>query len=207
LDYAGHLEIVMAALPKDQPFVLLGESFSGPLALMAAARHPEGMRGVILCATFVTWPLPISPTIASLIVALGPFRLKSTRLFLRLVLGKNASAELQTRFAEALAHSTPEVLTARARAVMNVDCTAALRECRVPLLAMIADKDRIVAGRCSDLIQNIRPDTEIAHFNSPHLILQCAPLAAARHICRFIETIREKTNDQSLVKEGRGEKK
>ena len=29
---------VMAALPADEPFVLLGESFSGPLALMAASK-------------------------------------------------------------------------------------------------------------------------------------------------------------------------
>src|SRR4051812_12496722 len=38
LDYAQLLPLVLAALPEDQPFVLLGESFSGPLAIMAAAR-------------------------------------------------------------------------------------------------------------------------------------------------------------------------
>ncbi len=193
LDYKGHLEIVMAALPNDQPFVLLGESFSGPLVLMAAALHPKGLRGVILCATFVTWPLPLAPSVARLTVSLGLFRLKSHQLFLRILLGRNASDELRSLFSGALASLKPEVLSARARAVMDLDCTAELRECRVPILAMVADHDRIVAGRCPELIHRIRPDAEIVHFKSPHLILQCESVEAVSCICRFMESLREET--------------
>lgn len=189
LDYEGHLEIVMAALPVDEPFVLLGESFSGPLVLMAAARRPKGLCGVILCATFVTWPLPLPVSVAGLLVSLGLFRMKSTHLFLSLLLGKNASEELKGLFADTFTHLTPEVLAARARAVMSVDCTAALRDCHVPLLAMVADHDRIVTGRYPELMHSIRPDTEIVRFKSPHLILQCAATEAAREIQRFVETI------------------
>jgi len=190
LDYPGHLEIVMAALPVDAPFVLLGESFSGPLALMAAARNPKGLCGVILCATFVTWPMALPASLAGLLVSAGLFRMKSTHLFLRLLLGKSASEELTTLFGGTLMHLKPEVLAARAKTVMDVDCTAALRECRVPLLAMVADHDRIVARRSSELMQRVRPDMEIVHFNAPHLILQCAADDAARHISRFVEAAR-----------------
>ncbi len=189
LDYPGHLDVVMAALPHDRPFVLLGESFSGPLALMAAAQRPKGLLGVILCATFVTWPLPFAPSIARLMVSLGLFRLKSRRLFLRIVLGRNATDELRALFCEALARVKPEVLVARAEAVMRLNCVAALRECRVPLLAMVAKNDRILTTRCITLIGSIRPDAEIVYFNSPHLILQCAPVEAARHIGRFVESV------------------
>ena len=189
LGYSGHLDVVMAALPDDRPFVLLGESFSGPLALMAAARHPKGLLGVILCATFVAWPLPFAPFIARLIVSLGVFGLKSTRLFQRVVLGRNATDELTALFSEAVAKLKPEVLAARAKAVMTLDCTAALRECRVPILAMVAKNDRILTEQCTKLIGSIRPDAEIVDFNSPHLVLQCAPLEAARQICRFVESV------------------
>ena len=189
LDYQGHLEVVMAALPVDEPFILLGESFSGPLALMAAARKPKGLCGVILCATFVTWPVPLPVSIAGLLVSAGVFRMKSTHLFLRLLLGKSASQELKTMFAAALAHLQPEVLAARARAVMGLNCTAALRECHVPLMTMVADHDRIVGGRYSEVMHSIRPDTEIVHFKSPHLILQCAAVEAAQEIQRFVETV------------------
>jgi len=189
MNYLEHLDIIMAALPLDEPFVLLGESFSGPLALMTAARKPKGLRGVILCATFVNWPLPFPAYVALLIVSFGLFRLKSQSFFVRLLLGKNASAELITLFSEAMACTKPEVLAARARAVIDVNCTVTLRDCQFPLLAMIADNDRIIAKSCSQLIQHIRPDAEIVHFESPHLILQCNPTAAAKRICQFMELL------------------
>jgi pimeloyl-ACP methyl ester carboxylesterase len=54
LGYSELLSRVRVELPKSDSFVLLGESFSGPLALMVAAEAPTGLRGVILCASFAT---------------------------------------------------------------------------------------------------------------------------------------------------------
>src|ERR1700677_2682366 len=56
LGYADLLPRVLSALPKDVPFVLLGESFSGPLAIMAAATRPSGLVVLILCATYIRNP-------------------------------------------------------------------------------------------------------------------------------------------------------
>lgn len=189
LDYRGHLEIVMASLPQDGPFVLLGESFSGPLALMAAARRPRGLAGVILSATFVDWPLPLPPCAARLLVSCGVFRLKSTRLFCRVVMGKSASTEMKELFPVVLARLTPAALAARAGAVIGLDCTAELRNCPVPLLALVAGRDRIVSGRCAELMQRVRPDMEISRFDSPHLILQLATDAAVERICGFLAAV------------------
>ena len=47
LGYGQLLRRVFHALPSAGPFVVLGESFSGPLALMAAAQAPAGLRWVI----------------------------------------------------------------------------------------------------------------------------------------------------------------
>jgi pimeloyl-ACP methyl ester carboxylesterase len=200
LDYQGHLDIVMATLPENVPFVLLGESFSGPLALMAAARRPKGLCGVILCATFATWPLPLAPSLARLIVALGVFRLKSTRLFLRLLHGGNISDEIKHLFSEALAQMKQGVLDARARTVTEMDCSEELRQCHVPLLSMVSDHDRIITLRCMELMQSIRPDMEIVHFSSPHIILQCAPVEAMAEIARFCESVSTVENQQDLHK-------
>lgn len=187
LDYQGHLEIVMAALPVDEPFVLLGESFSGPLALMAAERKPKGLCGVILCATFVTCPLSLPASVAGLLVSAGLFRMKSNPLFLRMLLGKNAPEELNHLFFQALDTVRPEVLAARANAVLELDCTTALRDCLVPILAIQAGNDRIVSRRSTELTRSIRPDASVVEICGPHLILQCATAEAARVICRFID--------------------
>lgn len=51
------VEHVLERLPTETPYVLVAESFSGPVALQVAARGPSALRGVILCATFVASPL------------------------------------------------------------------------------------------------------------------------------------------------------
>src|SRR5579863_3225723 len=57
LGYAELLPRVRAELPQSGPFVLLGESFSGPLAIMLAGEAPAGLRGVMLSASFATNPV------------------------------------------------------------------------------------------------------------------------------------------------------
>src|SRR5262245_46173500 len=57
LGYTELLPIVTNAAIGDD-FVVLGESFSGPLAMVLAAAKPAKLRGVILCASFVESPIP-----------------------------------------------------------------------------------------------------------------------------------------------------
>src|SRR5687768_6580861 len=59
--YEDLLPRVRAILPSDRPFHLLGWSFSGPLALMAAADRAPLLRGVILASSFVRNPVPLVP--------------------------------------------------------------------------------------------------------------------------------------------------
>lgn len=40
----------------DTPFVLLGESFSGPLAYRLALRRPKGLCGMVFAASFLQRP-------------------------------------------------------------------------------------------------------------------------------------------------------
>lgn len=189
LDYEGHLKIVMAALPDNEPFVLLGESFSGPLALMAAARNPRGLRGVILCSTFVRYPLALPAALAGALLSLGLFRLLSPRLLVRILLKTGTSDEIKNLFFRAVSCVQPAVLTARARAVLDLDVTVQLRECAVPILVIQARNDRIVSRKSYGQLRSLRPDAETVVIDGPHLILQCAATEASREIRRFLERI------------------
>ncbi len=51
LGYDRLISIVEEEARKLGDFVVVGESFSGPLALMLAARNPAGLQGVVLCAS------------------------------------------------------------------------------------------------------------------------------------------------------------
>ena len=48
--YQDLLPYVLELLSTQGDYVLLGWSFSGPLALMAACTRPSGLRAVVLCA-------------------------------------------------------------------------------------------------------------------------------------------------------------
>ena len=56
-DYPTLEDLVRDQLPK-LPFVLLAESFWGPIGLSIAADPPAMLRGLILCCTFAKSPVP-----------------------------------------------------------------------------------------------------------------------------------------------------
>ncbi len=59
LDYDALEALVRARLPTAEPFVVVAESFSGPLGIRLAAEPPPGLAGVMLVATFATSPVGI----------------------------------------------------------------------------------------------------------------------------------------------------
>src|SRR5262249_11759259 len=58
IDYAGLEAVARGFLPKQTPFVLLAESFSGPIALAIAAAPPANLKGLILTCAFARNPRP-----------------------------------------------------------------------------------------------------------------------------------------------------
>ena len=51
MDYAEHEAHVRSLLPREGEYVLLAESFSGPVGIAIAASNPAGLRGLILCCS------------------------------------------------------------------------------------------------------------------------------------------------------------
>ena len=143
LGYDELLPIVLQALPQNEPYVLLGESFSGPLALMVAATKTSDTKGVILCASFIRNPLPLNVSwlgsLFSLAVQIAPNPLR-----LGILLGKGPSDALKRLVSETVSSVSPSVMAFRIRSVIDVDCTSALRACLAPILYISATEDPLV---------------------------------------------------------------
>ncbi|MBV8036510.1 alpha/beta fold hydrolase [Roseateles sp.] len=60
--YAEYERFAEASLPAKGPLVLLGESFSGPIAISLAAKHPMRIAGLVLCCAFAPMATSNSPT-------------------------------------------------------------------------------------------------------------------------------------------------
>ena len=119
LDYEALLPLVMAALPVASPFVLLGESFSGPLALRAAACRPAGLVGVVLSASFYRSPHPYLPSWIRGLVRPALLRIVPRFSQVKALLGGYSTEGIRLLVREALAQVTPEVFACRLRAVTS----------------------------------------------------------------------------------------
>jgi pimeloyl-ACP methyl ester carboxylesterase len=185
LDYAALLPHVEAAIPDGREFLVLGESFSGPLALLLAARRSPGLRGIILCASFARSPLPSFARWFRCLIRPWWFRAVPRWLIRRGLLGCFDAPSLARTVEAAIAAVEPVVLAARVRAILAVDVGAQLRVCPVPILYLAATKDCLVSRRSLGYIRGIQPRVEIVPLVSPHLLLQVAPEEAARVIQSF----------------------
>jgi pimeloyl-[acyl-carrier protein] methyl ester esterase len=188
LTYEELLPRIQSALPVSDPFILLAESFSGPLALRIAATNPAGLKGVILCASFIYNPTRFPKSCRRLI---QPFVFGRWPAWLgtrALLAGysKPAVFELVQR-----AHKlvTPAVLAARARAITVVNAADALAACRLPILYIAGSRDRLVPRHNQRRIVRINPGVKIVVLPAPHLVLQNAPHAAAKVIAEFAASL------------------
>eukprot|EP01136_Pigoraptor_vietnamica_P024202 Opistho-1_new@77020 len=87
LDYEGLEVLVRDELPVDEPYVLLGESFSGPVAISIAASRPPQLAGLVLCCTFARNPLPLM-SVFRFGLGLLPIAAMPVGILARLLLGR-----------------------------------------------------------------------------------------------------------------------
>jgi pimeloyl-[acyl-carrier protein] methyl ester esterase len=197
LGYEELLPLVLAALPSPLPFVLLGESFSGPLALMAAATRPPGLMGVILCATFVRNPMwPRLPGLRHLANPMA-FRFYPMVSRVKAMLGGYSTPEWRALKAEALSEVRPAVIAHRVREVLQVNVIRELASCPVPILYLRGERDRVVPAHNLREIVAARPAVEVAYFPSPHLVLQTQPVLASAAISTFVAGLDQEIRDIS----------
>jgi len=186
LGYAELEELVRRELPRDRPFALLGESFSGPLALRIAAASPPGLVAVVLTASFHRRP---SARLVSALRPLSPafFRLPLPAHAVRLLLaGPDAPEALVEEVRACVATVKGNVMAARAREAMRVDATPWLAACPVPILFLGGREDHLLRSAIPIEIRALRADAEIRMLDAPHLVLQTRPREALKLVEEFV---------------------
>ena len=92
LGYSELEVLVRAALPPVAPYLLLGESFSGPIALSIAANPPPNLVGVVLSTSFGNSPFwALSPF--AVLSRFAPVRSVPHSLLSWLLLGRWATPQ------------------------------------------------------------------------------------------------------------------
>ena len=188
LDYSALEALVRSQLPQSKPFILLGESFSGPVALSIAEAPPPNLVGLILSTTFAASPVPfLSPFVALMHIA--PVRALPQSLLSWLLLGRWATPQLETSLQETLQAVSPAVLRFRAATAMRANASVGLHSISNPVLYLRASHDRLLPPTASRHILSAIPQCTVADITGPHLLLQAAPEDCARAVVAFANAL------------------
>jgi pimeloyl-ACP methyl ester carboxylesterase len=175
---------VSAQIDRRRRFLLLGESFSGPVAILAAASNERNLAGVILCATFATNPLLSLAHAPDFLVGLAVKFARRSRI-LDPIFGFTASAEIEQLAAHAIASVSDDVFIRRTCEIRDIDVTSELSRLACPVLYLKAMRDRLIPSRAHARILRARPETATASIDSTHLLLQTCPHEAWAAIGQF----------------------
>lgn len=189
LTYEELGEFVSALLPA-QPYVIIAESFSSPLAVQLASRNPTNLRGLVLCAGFIANPMPRMASVAMIFASSAFFPAAPPEWVVRKYLVGNAPPDgLIGRLNQAIGSVKRDVLLGRSRALIEINARAALSETRIPLLYLQGSRDCVVGDESVREIFAVRKDARLEVIDAPHLVLQCAPRESAKAIVRFVNSL------------------
>ena len=167
------------------PFVLLGESFSGPLAYQLALRTPTGLRGVIFAASFLSRPNPAMALLAHLPI---PRPLATLPSLLRvLCLGKTADEYILQRVQREIRRLDQRLLHARMKTLASLQ--APRQPMELPCLHLWPQQDRLVAYSAAEGLAQVCRNIHQMRLDGPHFILQARPKACAGAITAFMQGI------------------
>jgi pimeloyl-ACP methyl ester carboxylesterase len=173
--------------PADGRYVVLGESFSGPIAVEIAYREPTRVAGLILASTFVTKPADgwLSSLMGLIDITWVPQPMVDA-----MMLGSYASREVTALFHEVIRSVPGSVLQARSAASSGIDCREHLRQVACPLLSLQGKHDMLLGHRM-EAIAETRPDCEVRRFDCAHMLLETNTAEAAAAIEAFCEGLVE----------------
>jgi pimeloyl-ACP methyl ester carboxylesterase len=188
LDHAQLADFVRPLLPVGKPFVLLGESFSGPVAIRLAAERPRGLCGLVLSTSFAASPRPALARFAHLARAV-PAQALPVGIYTFWLLGKSTTPRLRADFAKVLGGVDSDVLAERLIACTQVDVSALLPKIDVPTLYVRGTRDRLLPQATGDRVVGAVKDARLVDLDGPHCLLQAIPAQAARVVREFVGAI------------------
>lgn len=162
--------------------ILLGESFSGPIAVELAARFPHRIAGLILAVTFLAAPWP--PRLIRLISS-RCHRFMPMAVLHAVLMGRNRDSQIADELTRIVGTLEPRVVAARLGAIAACDTRERIRDVACPILVLQATRDRLVPSRALARTLRTIPNADIRRLPGPHMLLQCNPSAAAHEIIQF----------------------
>jgi pimeloyl-[acyl-carrier protein] methyl ester esterase len=191
LGYSDLTSFVESTVQSAEPFVLLAESFSTPVAIHYASRKPPGLKGLVICAGFASSPLRGWRRSMAILLTPALFSFSLPRFALKFwLVGRNPPLALLGSVQRAVSSVKRRVLATRMRSILACDARQELGQIDVPILYIQATHDRLVPALCFEEILQARPQASLIRISAPHLVLQREPQMAVEAVLRFTRELR-----------------
>ena len=185
LGYAELERIARESLPVAQPFVLLGESFSGPIAISIAASRPAGLVGLVLVCTFARYPRQLFRSLQRL-APLVPVKGRIVSLARKIAAQRPVAASVEAKLMEASAQVSSEVFRERIKELLQIDVSEKVREIEASILDLRSLRDGVVPNRAGNVIRRSGKRVAVVEMDAPHFVLQAMAKETAAAIADFV---------------------
>jgi len=173
IPYHELADYIITRLPKDKNLVLLGESYSGPVAIQLANRPELNVNSVILVATFSHYPNTILKFMSKILPIKYLLYLPMPDFILKFVCFDNAvDSSIMALLKKSLTLTPPTIMAKRMSEGVKIDVRQDLKELKVPCIYIKAKHDKLVSSSASAEIKKINKSINIIEIDGPHFILQ-----------------------------------
>lgn len=186
LSYSELTDHILQRLPEGN-FIVIAESFAGPLALMLRECIPERVHALVLSCTFLTNPRPWLSILGRPFIHDWILRIRPSHWMAKIfVTGFEISDEMLRHALEIHETVAPSVSRHRLYEIFAVDVRKQLKNCNVPVLHLYAKQDHLVLKHSRREIQRVRPDIPSIGVDGPHYLYQMRPQQCAAQIETFL---------------------
>ena len=180
-------DYITPLLPKDKSLAILGESYSGPIAISLASRNDIDIQAIILVATFAKYPASFLRIVSKGLPLSLLFRLPIPDFIIRLFcFGSAENKTLNLMLRDSVKANRPSILAKRARNGMNIDVTILLSKIKIPCLYLAATNDKLVPNAAVDVLKKHLLNLDVVTIEGSHFILQVQPESCYEVIHNFI---------------------
>jgi len=190
LSYPELVQYVAEKIPQDKPFIILAESFAGPVGLMLSKIMGDNLKALILVCSFVKNPRPRLSKFSRLVLHDKLLALQPSRFMTKfMIAGFDVSEQILALAFSIQREVSVTVFRRRLEDAMAVDVSHCLSEMSIPLLHLYANGDRIIPRSAQRTIKSLRPDVTSVGLDGPHYLLQTKAKQSVASITDFLNEI------------------
>jgi pimeloyl-ACP methyl ester carboxylesterase len=167
-------------LPNEE-FIIVAESFSGPIAALLSEKSLENLKGIVFVATFLSCPKPALVSLAKRLPLKSLLSIPFAKAFISryLLSGFNYSI-----FSEALKGVPNSILKERLSSIHSLNMEKIRSD--LPSIYISAKSDCLVSSSHISLFQQSFSNLQVEYVQGTHFLLQSNPKACSEIIRKFV---------------------